>query len=129
MAEFVYNNANNASIGHTPFELNCGYHPRVLYKKDINSQSKSKVVDKLSIKLRNLIIICQKNLHHTQKLQEQAYNKGVKPYSYAFNNKIWLNSKYIKTKHNQKLEAKFFGSFQVLYLVQKQVYKLELFRK
>ena len=27
MAEFAYNNAKNASTGHTPFELNCGYHP------------------------------------------------------------------------------------------------------
>ena len=26
MAEFAYNNAKNASTGHTPFELNCGYH-------------------------------------------------------------------------------------------------------
>ena len=29
MAEFAYNNAKNASTGHTPFELNCGYHPSV----------------------------------------------------------------------------------------------------
>ena len=26
MAEFLYNNAKNASTGHMPFELNCGYH-------------------------------------------------------------------------------------------------------
>ena len=44
-------------------------------------------------------------------------------------NKVWLNSKYIKTKQNRKLEAKFFGPFQVLYPVAKQVYKLELSKK
>lgn len=44
--------------------------------------------------------------------------------SYASGNKIWLNSKYIKTKQNFKLKAKFFGLFQVVYLVEKQVYKL-----
>ncbi len=27
MAEFAYNNAKNASIGHIPFKLNCGFHP------------------------------------------------------------------------------------------------------
>ena len=27
MAEFAYNNAKNASTGHTPFKLNCGFHP------------------------------------------------------------------------------------------------------
>ena len=40
-----------------------------------------------------------------------------------------MNSKYIKTKQNQKLEAKFFEPFQVLYLVGKQAYKLKLAKK
>ena len=64
MAEFAYNNAKNASTGHTPFELNCAYHPRMSYKEDVNSRSQSKSVDKLSAELRELMIVCQKNLHH-----------------------------------------------------------------
>ena len=40
-----------------------------------------------------------------------AYNKDVKPKIYVFNNKIWLNSKYIKIKQNEKLKAKFFRLF------------------
>ena len=39
--------------------------------------------------------------------------------------KVWLNSKYIKTKQNWKLEIKFFELFQVLHLVGEQAYKLE----
>ena len=42
--------------------------------------------------------VCQKNLYHAQELQKRAFNKGVKPKSYALSNKVWLNSKYIKTK-------------------------------
>ena len=75
------------------------------------------------------MIVCRENLHHAQELQKQAHNKGVKPWSYALGEKIWLNSKYIKTKRNQKLEVKFFGPFQVLFPVGKQAYKLKLPKK
>ena len=39
IAEFVDNNPKNASTSHTPFELNCGYHPRMSYEKDDNPRS------------------------------------------------------------------------------------------
>ena len=119
MAEFVYNNTKNASSGHTPFELNCGYHPWMSYKENVDSRSKSKSADELSIELKELMIVCRENLHHDQELQKRAHNKGVKPRSYVLGDKIWLNSKYIKTKQNQKLETKFFGPFQVLHPVGK----------
>ena len=99
------------------------------YKDDVNPRSKSKSADELSAELRELIIVCRKNLHHAQEFQKRAYNQGVKPRSYASGNKVCLNAKYIKTKHNQKLKAKFFGPFPVLHPVGKQAYKLELPRK
>ena len=117
------------SFGHTLFELNCGYHPRMLYKDDVNPHSRSNSANKLLIKLRKLIIICRENFYHAQEFQKQAYNKGVKSKSYTFDNKVWLNSKYIKTNQNRKLKAKFFGPFRVLHPVGKQAYKLELLRK
>ena len=79
MTEFAYNNAQNASTSHPPFALNCGYHPRMSYKDDVNPRFQSKSADKLAKELRELIIVCQKNPHHTQKLQKQAHDKGVKP--------------------------------------------------
>ena len=129
MAEFAYNNAKNASTGHTPFELNCGYHPRMSYEEEVDPRSKSKSADELSAELRELMIVCRENLYHAQELQKRAHDKGVKPRSYVPDDKVWLNSKYIKTKQNQKLETKFFGLFQVLHPVGKQAYKLELPRK
>ena len=68
MAEFAYNNAKNASIGFTSFELNCGYHPRVSYEEDLNPRSKSKTAEELSSELRELMSACQQNLHHVQEL-------------------------------------------------------------
>lgn len=55
-----------------------------------------------------------------KKLQKQVHSKDVKLRSYTFSNKVWLNSKYIKTKQNCKLKSKFFNLFQVLYPVKKQ---------
>ena len=129
MAEFAYNNAKNENTGHTPFELNCEYHPYVSYKKNINPRSRSKSANELSMKLRELMTIYKKNFYHAQELQKQAHNKAVKPRSYAPGDKVLLNSKYIKPKWNQKLEAKFFKPFRVLYTVGNQAYKLELPKK
>ena len=70
--------------------------------------------------------VCQKNLYYAQELQKWTNNKSVKPRSYAPSDKIWINSKYITIKQNQKFEAKIFGLFEILYSVGKQAYKLEL---
>ncbi len=126
MVEFAYNNAKNASNGLTPFKLNCDYYSRVSFKKDVDSRLRSRSTNKLAEELRKLMEVCCQNLLHAQKLQKRAHDKGVKSRNYGLGEKVWLNSKYIKTKRNKKLESKFFGPFQVLYIVEKQTYKLEL---
>ena len=98
MAKFAYNNAKNASTEHTFFKLNYGYHPYVSFEKDSNPHSKSQLAEELFSKLRDLMIICQKNFYNAQDLQKRAYDKSVRSWSYATGAKIWVNSKYIKTK-------------------------------
>ena len=129
MTEFAYNNAKNANTGHTLFELNCGYYLCVSYEEDVDPHSKSKSADELSAEVKELITVCRKILYYAQKLQKQAQDQSIKSRSYAPGDKVWLNSKHIKTKRNCKLEAKFFGPFQVLYPVGKQAYKFELSRR
>ncbi len=98
MAKFVYNNAKNASTSYIPFELNCKFYLWVLFKKNVNPSSRSCLANKLADKLRELIEICCQNLLHIQELQKKAHNKWVNSHSYALGKKVWLNSKYIKTK-------------------------------
>ena len=88
MAEFIYNNAKNVSTSHTLFELNCGYYLHMSYKEDINLYFKSKSANELLAELEELMTVCRENLYHAQELQKQAYNKGVKPRSYAPNDKV-----------------------------------------
>ena len=64
MVEFAYNNAKNISTSHTLFKLNCDYHPRILYKEEVDFCSKSKLADKLSMELRELMIICREKLYY-----------------------------------------------------------------
>ena len=109
-----------------PFELNCGFHPRVSFEEDVDPRSRSRSANELADELRELMEICCQNLLHVQELQKRAHDKGVKSRSYVPGEKVWLNSKYIKTKRNKKLENKFFGPFRVLHAVGKQAYKLEL---
>ena len=70
--------------------------------------------------------VCQQNLHYAQEHQKRVHNKSVKLQSYAPGNKVWLSSKYFKIKRNCKLKAKFLSSFQMLYPIDKQAYKLKL---
>ena len=66
-------------MGHMLFELNCGYHLQMSYKEKLDLCFQSKSADKLLAELKELMIVCQENLYHIQKLQKQAYNKRVKP--------------------------------------------------
>ena len=70
IAKFAYNNAKNASTGYMIFELNYGYHPQISYEEEVDSRSKSKSADKLLVELKELMIVCQKNLYHVQELQK-----------------------------------------------------------
>ena len=79
MAEFVYINSKNASIGHMLFKLNCDYHPQMSYKEKVDSRSQSKSMDELTKELRELMIVCCENLYYAQQLQKRAHDRGVKP--------------------------------------------------
>lgn len=51
MVDFIFKNAKNVSTGHTVFELNCGYHLYIFYKKDIDPRFRLKTAKKLSVEL------------------------------------------------------------------------------
>ena len=59
MAKFAYNNTKNASIDHMLFELNCGFHPQVSFKDEVDLRPKSCSADELAKELKKLIDICQ----------------------------------------------------------------------
>ena len=88
MAKFTYNNAKNASTSHTLFKLNCGYHPWMSYKEEVNPRSQFKLVDELWAELKELMIVFCKNLYYGQEFQKRANDKRVKPWNYAPSKKV-----------------------------------------
>ena len=58
------------------------------YEEKVDFRSKSKLANKFLAKLRKLMIVSRKNLHHVEKFQKQAHNKGVKPRSYAISKNV-----------------------------------------
>ena len=68
MAEFVYNNSKNASIGHTLFELNCGYHPYFFFEDKCNTHFRSFSAKGLAMELIKLMNVYCQNFLHAQEL-------------------------------------------------------------
>ena len=112
MTEFAYNNIINANTSHNPFKLNCGYNPKVSFKEDVDSCSKSRFTNKLAKEFRELLKVCYQNLLYAQKLQKKVYDKGVKNCSYAPDEKVWLNCKYIKQRGIKNLKISFLDLFK-----------------
>lgn len=65
MAKFIYNNAKIMSIDYIFFELNYNYYLFIFFEKNTNLHFYIKTENILSIKLRELKIICQNNFYYT----------------------------------------------------------------
>ena len=88
MVKFAYNNFKNASMDHTSFELNCGYHSYLSCKDKCDARSRSSLAKELAMELRELMNVCHQNFLHIQDLQKEAYDERVKPQSYALGEKV-----------------------------------------
>ncbi len=65
MTRFAYNIAKNASTGHTLFELNCDYHPRVPFEENVDPYSTFCSANELAKELKELMEVYCKNLLYT----------------------------------------------------------------
>ena len=126
MVEFAYNNSRQASTMMSPFEALLGYHPQMFYEDNHDPRSKPRVVDENAVALRNLVKELKVNLTESQELQTFYHNKYIKERIYRPGKSVWLSDKHIKTKQNPKFEHKYFGPFEIVEVVGKQVYKLKL---
>ncbi len=125
-AEFAYNNAKNSTIGMSPFEANLGYEPRMSWDEDIDPKSRSRAAVDNANHLFTLIGVCKDAILAAQQSQEEYANRHRKSRDYKVGDRVWLNTKYIRTKRNRKLEFKHFGPFLITDVIGSQSYRLEL---
>src|SRR5438046_6161613 len=130
LAEFVYNNAQNASTGVSPFCANYGYHPRSSPKLVVTGEVINPSVEELATKLRRIHTQMRSQLESAQAIYKEKHDQHVKELPpFAVGDKIWLMRKNIKTRRpSQKLDVKRLGPFKILEVVSESqmAFKLEL---
>lgn len=127
--EFWYNNIKNAITIYIIFKIKFGYYYWVLFKNKINIHLKFSWVNKLAKKLRKIIIILYQNIFYFQKFQKKVFKKYVKSKTYTHSKKTYFNIKKFQKQLNYKSKNKIFTIFYILYLLNKQNYKLKLLNK
>jgi hypothetical protein len=130
LAEFVCNNAKNASTGMSPFYANYGYHPRATLKihpsKDYENPAAEAFVDHLKQTHARL----RSTLEEARKRYKRDFDKKTAPTpGFKVGDMVWLNRRNIETtRPSQKLDFKRFGPFKILKVVgeSKAAFELKL---
>src|SRR5437667_2019071 len=130
LAEFVYNNAQNASTGVSPFYANYGYHPRSSPKLVVTGEVINASAEELATKLQRIHTQMRSQLESAQATYKEKHDQHVKEHPpFAVGDKVWLMRKNIKTSRpSQKLDVKRLGPFKILEVVSESqmAFKLEL---
>ena len=130
LAEFAYNNSVHSSTGIAPFVAMYGKEPT--WTNEIRDK---RLKDVPSAKTRALNIArmrekLEARLEKAQEAQTKYYNKKHTPRIFKTGDKVYLNSKNIKsTRPFKKLDYKYYGPFKIEKPVGKQAYRLKLRQK
>ena len=126
MASFSYNNRVSASIRHSPFFLNYGYHP--WHNISPNAAKQSPAAKEYLEELVNAQEKAARLLKKSQEAQAVQYNRKRRE-TPAFKKRelTWLLQKYLETKRpSMKLDDKKLSLFKILEKVGTHVKKLKL---
>lgn len=134
MVAFAINNAHNISIGHTPFFLNKGLHPRLpcgICDLPSASELEPKAVS-FSVTMQGTLAMARRCLLAAQSRQKAQADKHARVVTFKEGELVLLSTKNLKLKNDQnvvarqKLLPKFIGPYKILKCIGPVAYKLDL---
>jgi len=128
-AEFAYNNSVHASIGHTPFFANYGYHPVIPSTAAPPARDSSNpAAEDLVHSLRDLHQQLTHTLADATATQARFYNRKVKEAPpFEIGDQVWLLRRNIATtRPSNKLDYKRLGPFPITAKIGKAAFRLQL---
>ena len=128
-AEIAYNNSKLASTGYTPFELDCGQHPRTPIT--LTSESNVAASNDFINHWNNMIKIAKDLLMEAQDRQTKYANQHRRHEEFNIGNKVLLSTRNInnpfdKQRPTKKLASKYIGPYTIIAKISPVVYKLNL---
>jgi hypothetical protein len=129
LAEFAINNTLNESLKITPFFANYGYHPRFGFEPVIpRNRPAAKDAEELALKMKIVHEYLKSEICIAQARHEKYANRKRKPaYRFYIGQKVWLDSRNIKTARPQKkLDWKNLGPWPITKVISPYAYRLEL---
>lgn len=127
IAEFAYNNAPHSSTQVSPFFANYGYNPKATLTLDVSVRDPN--AHDFSRSLSELHDYCREQLAVTQSQTQVPANRHRSPIpeSFAPGEKVWLNTKNIKTSRpSENLDHKRLGPFTILSRIGSSAFRLDL---
>jgi len=129
LAEFVYNKAQSASTGISPFYANYGYHPRATLKVHPTPGTyENPAAESLLDHLKQVHAKLQATLERAQERYKRNFDRKANPAPpFAVGDLVWLNRKNIETvRPSKKLDSKRFGPFKIVKIVGESKLAFEL---
>jgi transposase InsO family protein len=126
IAQFCHNDRKHSATGYSPFQVNNGRHP---YKGPGGGyETTNEGAEKYVEKIHKIWEEVQGNLNAANEWMKRQYNKRRNPSrQYQKGDQVYLDAANIKTtRSSKKLDAKYYGPFEVVESVGKSAYQLRL---
>ena len=130
LVEFAYNNARQASTGHSPFYLNHGQNPNTPIQMAMASNAASKSPSAMSFlkRMNNQIERAIANTAAAQDRQKTFADQHRREETYKIGDEVWLSTKEFRMQpgKTKKFAKKYKGPYQIIKIVSPTAYKLDL---